>query len=214
MKAVSNRRKIAKTGPDHFPTPRHATEALLHYEKFDHNIWEPAAGRGAISQVLKAHNYHVFSSDLYDYGYGQAGVDFLNPKIGFMDSVICEPPNNIITNPPYNLASEFIAQAYKHANNKVAMLLRLAFLEGAKRYRELFKINPPTRIWVFSKRVSMFPDGDTRQKGGTTAYAWFVWDKKDKSRKTQVSWIDPDYSKTKNKKFIIAYKGEKRVHNN
>ena len=41
--------------------------------------------------------------------------------------------DNIVTNPPYNCAEAFVAQGLKLARRKFALLLRLAFLEGANR---------------------------------------------------------------------------------
>ena len=62
------------------------------------------------------------------------------------------------------------------ASGKVAVLARLALLEGIKR-RELFRSTPLARVWVSSRRVSMPPGGsDIEAKGGSIAYAWFVWD--------------------------------------
>ena len=39
---------------DSYPTPEIATSSLLDVEMFDEQIWEPAAGDGAIAKVLKA----------------------------------------------------------------------------------------------------------------------------------------------------------------
>ena len=59
------------------------------------------------------------------------------------------------------------------------MLLRLAFLEGEWRAEHVFKDFPPTDVWVFSERLSMWweDSGRVGEDGGTTAYAWFIWDK-------------------------------------
>ena len=68
-------------GPDYFPTPAWATHALIDNEKFDGEIWESACGDGAMSTVLEKTGRPVRSTDLFDRGYGDAGVDFLNTKI-------------------------------------------------------------------------------------------------------------------------------------
>ena len=65
-------------GPDFFPTPRWATFALIDNEKFKGDIWECACGDGAMSRVLEETGCSVLSSDLYERGYGETGVDFLN----------------------------------------------------------------------------------------------------------------------------------------
>ncbi len=170
-------------GPDFFPTPRWATFALIDNEKFQGDIWECACGDGAMSEVLEQTGNTVVSSDLYNRGYGEHGVDFVNTKR------VC---NNIITNPPYNCAEEFVSAALKASKNKFALLLRLAFLESAHRAESIFSITPPSRVWVFSERITFYPKGAQRAGSGTTAYAWFVWDKSATGR-TELAWFKPGY---------------------
>ena len=67
--------------------------------------------------------------------------------------------NNIVTNPPYNCAEGFVASDIKHARHKFALLLRLAFLEGANRANTIFTRVPPSRGWVFSERITFYPKG-------------------------------------------------------
>jgi hypothetical protein len=54
--------------------------------------------------------------------------------------------DNIVTNPPYNCAEGFVASGVKLAKRKFALLLRLAFLEGANRAKTIFADNPPSRV--------------------------------------------------------------------
>lgn len=170
-------------GPDFFPTPAWATHALIDNEEFQGNIWESACGNGAMSAVLLNVTGEVRSSDLYDRGYGESGVDFLGTT---------ERADNIITNPPYNAAEGFVKSGVNAANNKFALLLRLAFLEGANRQRTIFSVCPPSRVWVFSERITFYPANAERKGSGTTAYAWFVWDK-DAPGKTELRWFRPGY---------------------
>jgi hypothetical protein len=172
-------------GPDFYPTPAWATHALLDNESFEGNVWECACGNGAMSQIIGAAGYDVYSSDLYDRGYGEAGVDFLEAQKEF---------DNIITNPPFNSAEGFAKTGLKLARNKFALLLRLAFLEGANRANTLFADNPPARVWVFSERITFYPAGAVQQGSGTTAYAWFVWDKSSDGP-TELKWFRPGYKK-------------------
>lgn len=170
-------------GPDFFPTPRWATFALAESEKFSGDIWECACGDGAMSRVFEESGAKVFSSDLYDRGYGESGLDFLSPT---------RTADNIITNPPYNCAEGFVASGVKTANKKFALLLRLAFLEGSNRANTIFAKSPPARVWVFSERITFYPSGVEPKGSGTTAYAWFVWDK-DAPGTTQLKWLKPGY---------------------
>ena len=171
-------------GPDFFPTPGWATHALIDNEDFHGDIWESACGNGAMSQVLETTGRAVISSDLYDRGYGEAGIDFLNGHQRDAD--------NIVTNPPYNAAEGFVQTGLARANKKFALLLRLAFLEGANRQRTIFTKAPPSRVWVFSERITFYPAGAVPKGTGTTAYAWFVWDK-DAPSTTELKWLKPGY---------------------
>lgn len=162
---------------DFYPTPEYATRSLLSIEKFEGSIWECACGDGAISKLLPKEN-KVISSDLVDRGYGEVGIDFLkeNRKV-----------DNIITNPPYKLAQEFIEHSLKCANKKVVMLLKLNFLEGQKRY-DFFKSTPLRSVYVFSKRLS-FDKGNEKGKGsGLLAYAWYIWEQGYKGN-PYIDWI-------------------------
>ena len=177
------KRSADLNGPDYFPTPRWATFALVENEKFLGDVWECACGDGAMSRVLENISSTVFSSDLYDRGYGEIGIDFLSPTRSVA---------NIVTNPPYNCAEGFVASGIKHAEKKFALLLRLAFLEGANRANTIFYKNPPSRVWVFSERITFYPSGIEPKGSGTTAYAWFVWDK-DAPGRTELTWFKPGY---------------------
>jgi hypothetical protein len=150
---------------DFYVTPAHATWSLLRREQFGGTIWEPACGDGAISRVLQAAGYEVLSTDLIDRGYG-AVLDFLTSH---------QVVKNIVSNPPYKLAEAFVRKALESTTYKVAMLLKLTFLESQSRYR-LFQETPPKRVYVFSKRLSLYRGGVENRGGGTTAFAWFVWE--------------------------------------
>lgn len=171
-------------GPDFFPTPAWATHALVDNERFNGEIWESACGDGAMSEVLATTGSPVASSDLYDRGYGDAGVDFLSGHR--------RRAANIVTNPPYNAAEGFVRAGLESADKKFALLLRLAFLEGANRQRTIFTDAPPSRVWVFSERITFYPAGAVQKGTGTTAYAWFVWDK-DAAGGTELRWFKPGY---------------------
>lgn len=170
-------------GPDFYPTPRWATFALIDNEKFKGDIWECACGDGAMSQVLSETGERIISSDLYNRGFGEIGHDFLSTE---------RSSPNIITNPPFNSAEGFVATALRQAQGKFALLLRLAFLEGANRSRTIFHKHPPSRVWVFSERITFYPKGMKVTGSGTTAYAWFVWDK-DHAGPTELAWFKPGY---------------------
>lgn len=177
------RRSADLDGPDFFPTPAWATHALIDNERFEGDIWECACGDGSMSHVLTLTGQSVRSSDLHNRGFGDAGVDFLSAT---------QRADNIVTNPPYNSAEGFVHTGTKLAQRKFALLLRLAFLEGANRANTIFSHVPPSRVWVFSERITFYPAGAEVKGSGTTAYAWFVWDR-DAPSQTELRWLKPGY---------------------
>ena len=157
---------------DYYATEPYATELLLSVETFNNEIWECAVGEGHMADVLKENGYTVLSSDLIDRGYPETEtVDFLNFKGDF--------DGDIITNPPYKYGMEFVEKALDviHEGNKVAMFLKLQFLESQKR-RKLFMKYPPKTVYVSSTRLNCAKNGDfEKYKSSAIAYAWFVWEK-------------------------------------
>lgn len=156
---------------DYYATPGEAVLYLLRLEKFNKKIWEPACGEGHISKVLEYDCYEVRSSDLVDRGYGDGGIDFLS---------INEPwDGDIITNPPYSLASEFLLKSMELISNggKVAMFLKLQFLEGKTR-KKIFQMYPPKIVYVSSSRINCAKNGNfDEDKSSAVAYGWFLWEK-------------------------------------
>jgi hypothetical protein len=165
---------------DFYPTHPGATKALLSVEPFEGPIWEPACGEGDITRVLEEAGHTVISTDLVDRGFGEARRDFL------MEWQPQAP--NIITNPPFKLASEFVEKSLSLTTGKVAMFLRLAFLEGVER-GGIFPSQPLARVWVMSRRVPMWRGEVRNEIGSLMAMAWFVWDHSHSGR-PQLGWLD------------------------
>lgn len=160
-------RPEGRPAADYYPTPEIAVQGLLNKETFDGSIWEPACGQGHISQVLESAGYAVRSTDLNHTGYGDGGVDFLQANL--------LSGKNIVTNPPYKLAQQFVEKAITLRAAKAAFLLKLTFLEGVSR-RGLFFYHPPRWIHVFSRRLKLARDGIPFKNSGMIAFAWFVWE--------------------------------------
>jgi predicted RNA methylase len=169
-----------------YPTPPEATRAFLAAEHIDGSIWEPACGQGAIAIECEAAGYEVAATDLANYGYGEAGVDFLK----------CEVPRakHIVTTPPYGhgLADRFIRQALAltaKTGGKVAMLLNLASLCDPQRHLS-FVARPPVRIYALDECVC-YPNGDPALAGPYTRqhrYCWMVWEQRPKVT-TTFHWL-------------------------
>lgn len=142
-----------------------------------HNdIWEPACGMGHLSKVLEDYCYDVYSTDLIDRGYGIA-----NEHTNFL-SDSCHPKKfngDILTNPPYKFAKEFVETALNRIYDGyyVVMFLKIQFLEGQER-RKLFDKYPPKYVYVNSARQTCYINGDMSKKmSSASCYCWFVWEK-------------------------------------
>lgn len=166
---------------DYYATPPEAVERLLEVEEFYHRILEPCCGEGHISRVLAAHGHEVVSYDLIDRGFGIGGVDFL--KLGAIQGA------DIITNPPYKESTKLVRHALdiQQEGRKVAMLLKIQFLEGLDR-AQLFDDHPPKKIYVFSKRIKCAKNGDFSCGAGTICFAWYIWQKGYKGE-TILKWL-------------------------
>lgn len=162
---------------DFYPTPEYVTRALMDRISFDGTIWECACGDGRMSEVIKQYGFDVYSTDLIDRGYQDAtiGVDFLMEN---------KRMPNIVTNPPFNLAYEFMEQGLKLAQNSLALLLPIRYLTGKKRW-EFFKTTPPKFIIVIPNKVDFVGNGNPVME-----FAWFVWKKVSNDRSTQIFWAD------------------------
>ena len=112
---------------DYYATEPLAVELLLDKEEFSDVITEPCCGEGHISRVLHRRGKDVISYDLIDRGFGTKR-DFFSVQM---------VDGDIITNPPYGQALKFVKHAIKliDGGHKVAMFLRLQFLEGQERGR-------------------------------------------------------------------------------
>ena len=156
---------------DYYATDPIAAVLLLNEEVFNNKIWECACGEGHLSKIFIKKLYNTKSTDIIDRGFGDV-YDFLSIKNNNWDG-------DIITNPPYKFATEFIEKALDiiPTGNKVAMFLKLTFLESKKR-KKLFEKNPPKVIYVSSSRIQCAKNGDFSNIGSSAvAYGWYVWEK-------------------------------------
>lgn len=173
---------------DFYATDPKALELFLDQFYEDHwrlspSVWEPACGNGHLSKVLINRGYNVYSSDIVEREYPCEIVDFLNQE-RFFDG-------DIITNPPYKYAKEFVLKALDSIpeGRKVIMLLKIQFLESKNRYEDLFSKYPPKYVYVFSERIQCQINGDfTRKMSSAMCYCWFVWLKGFRGEPT-IRWI-------------------------
>ena len=183
---ASNHTKDNREKYDYYATEPKCVDDLLNREKFSNKIWECACGEGHLSRrilMLKFKenpNVEVYSSDIIDRGFGGV-MDFLR-----IDNQ--EWNGDIITNPPYKYAKEFVEKSLQiiPTGKKVAMFLKLTFLEGQKR-KQLFLNHPPKNIYVYSKRQECAKNG-VFTGSSAVAYCWYVW-VKGNTKKPIIDWI-------------------------
>lgn len=194
-RAIMADRKDRGDVVDFYPTPPWATRALCEVilPKFIRAVgrqfssaWEPAAGEGHMSEVLREYFGTVFATDKFYAGVSEDQRDFLEPAAPI-------DIDWIITNPPYYAAERFCLRAIEQARVGVAMFTRVQILESIGRYENLFKPHPPTLVAMFSERVPLCkgrwaPDGTT-----ATAYCWLVWVKG--TEPMAPFWIPPNQRK-------------------
>lgn len=188
---ASNHTENEREVDDFYATDPIAIDKLLKVERPNQNIWECACGKGHLSNRLGEKGFTVISSDIVDRGYKAFTYqeDFLTAK---------EAPYSgrfdILTNPPYKNAKEFVLKAldFLRSGCKCYMFLKLTFLEGKARFEQLFKNNPPKAIYVFSERIMCAKNAEFQKMkdggGSCVAYAWFVWEK-GFTGTTSLKWI-------------------------
>jgi len=92
-----------------------------------------------------------------------------------------------ITNPPFSCAYEILIAEMRHSQIsnrpiKLAMLLRLSFLEPTQKRGQLLSMLPPRKVIVLP-RISFTGDGKT----DSVTCAWMIWDKDIKDKGVIVS---------------------------
>jgi hypothetical protein len=167
---ASNHSDYERVERDYYATNPTAIDDLFKVEDFSETIWEPACGEGHLSKKMEDWGKSVYSTDIVDRGFGNDFFDFLKSDRKF--------EGDIITNPPYKYAREFVEKSIELTNCKVAMFLKLTFLEGQSR-KKFFEKYPPSRVWVYSFRQSVARNGEAEMfnKSSAVCYAWFIWEK-------------------------------------
>lgn len=169
---------------DYYATSPISAEWLLKLEPELNNIWECACGEGHLAKVFQNAGKLANATDLIDRGYGIGNVDFLANYPYQWDG-------DIVTNPPYKFAQEFVEKAINIVpkGRKVCMFLKVLFLEGKAR-KKMFKKYPPKTVYVSSSRLHCAINGEFKKHSNTAiAYAWFVWEKGYKGQ-TVIKWFN------------------------
>ena len=177
MLGASNHSEKKRETNDYYATDPKALDIFLKQIdtdgiKLHKDIWECACGEGHLSEELIKHGFNVWSTDLIDRGYGKGNVDFLK-------SIPNEWQGDILTNPPYKFAKEFVEKALEVTRYGcyTVMFLKIQFLEGQARLK-LFKKHPPKFVYVNSARQICSMNGEfEKYNASAICYCWFIWQK-------------------------------------
>lgn len=150
---------------DLYETPEWVTRVLLPHLRPLGCIWEPAAGSGKMVRVLEGiKGTVVCHSDI------ETGTDFFQERFPMGGA------DGIVTNPPYEVATEFVTRSLalmQNAQGVVALLLRTDF-DHAKTRQFLFgTCRPFSKKLVLTKRIKWFEESKGQPSFN---HAWFIWD--------------------------------------
>jgi len=161
---------FARKKNDLYLTPHWCTEVLLRHITFEGLTWEPAAADGGMANILFKKTPTIATD-----------IEPLDKQVKMHDFLTSPGPlrgkfKNIVTNPPYKLAQQFIEQAIaiiEPQKGKVAMLLRNEYDSAAGR-QHLFSGCPAFKLKLVLTRRPKWAPG----KGNSPRhnFAWFLWD--------------------------------------
>jgi tRNA G10 N-methylase Trm11 len=140
------------------------------------SILEPCVGSGAIAEPIKAVGATVTTNDLVaTYGYTPDSTgDFTRKEYR-------RQFDRVVTNPPFRLASAFIAKSLEVAP-EAWMLLRLQFLEGKK--REALLRRHLAEIHVYVSRVNFIAGSSSAM-----CFCWMKFVRDSQGQPPKLFWI-------------------------
>ena len=155
---------------DWYVEPSWTSKRLFEEEVFHGTIWDPACGGGRIIREAQKAGFDTRATDIVDRSPICQEVDNFLSRLDYAE--------NIVSNPPFGIADDFVKHALFLAVNKVAMLLPTKWMNSDTRGRWL-RTTPLYRVWLLTPRPSMPPGAvvatGAKVGGGTVDFAWFVW---------------------------------------
>lgn len=172
-----SRRKL-----DHYPTETTVTHALLARfgNEINGRILEPTAGAGQIARALAGNDRTIFTNDIDPDHKCDFTSDATDPFAfcwGLYGGI-----DWVVTNPPFSLAEDILANAMSNARVGVAFLLRLSYMEPVVS-RAAWLCGYADKM-VYQGALNPRPhfrkgeiNPKTGKKYGTdnVTVAWFVW---------------------------------------
>ena len=190
---ASNHTDKERQNEDFYATDPVATEWLLKLENIHDVVIDNSVGEGDLMFPIIKSGRKVIGFDIVNRFSQHPGFEFRNENwLDFNPDKLLNA--DIIFNPPYKLAQEFVEHSINlvEEGRKVCAFLKLQFLETKKR-KELFEKYPPKIVYVSSSRILCAKNADfkgMKEGGGSAvAYAWYVWEKGYKGE-TLIKWFN------------------------
>ena len=194
---ASNHTDKERQNEDFYATDPVATEWLPKLENIHDVVIDNSVGEGDLMFPIIKSGRKVIGFDIVNRFSQHPGFEFRNENwLDFNPDKLLNA--DIIFNPPYKLAQEFVEHSINlvEEGRKVCAFLKLQFLESKKR-KELFEKYPPKIVYVSSSRILCAKNADftgMREAGGSAvAYAWFIWEKQNVYKEdyiTQIKWFN------------------------
>jgi len=141
-----------------------AIDALIAYAPVGGHIFEPCVGVGHLVEAMKGAGCEYITTN---------DIDLSVAADMHMDAQLCGFQTGIdwvVTNPPFSKAFPILKQMLPLAQEGVALLLRLSFLEPTYERGAWLAAHPPDLLIVLP-RMSFTGDGKT----DSVTCAWMVW---------------------------------------
>lgn len=165
--------RLEREKDEFYPTPPDPVRAILHAERAALSrygqIWEPAAGNGAMVREMERAGHKCFASDLIDRGCGAEIRNFYH-----YDKA---PTPCIVTNPPFaecnwrDGGARFLYHALDTLDIEYMALLLSWSWPGAAGLSEFWSRFPPARTYLMRWKIDFTGQGAPPMLNG-----WFVWD--------------------------------------
>lgn len=160
---------------DWYVEPHECSAALFQLEEFVGTVWDPACGSGRIVEQAQKASLPAFGTDIV------RRSDFCQSQMDFLDRPSTPEFANIVTNPPFSHAEDFVREAIRitPVGGKIAVILPLVWVSGFSSKRDWLPHSPLKTLYPISPRPSM-PPGKVIEAGikagnGTKDFAWLVW---------------------------------------
>ena len=149
-------------------------------------VYEPFAGNGHISNLLKDKGLEVITNDIVERA---IPLDFVQDYFS-KDYKDPEQYDIVVTNPPYKQAQKFVELCLPRLkkSDKLVVLLRLDFLTSQARGKFFTEVGQLKEVHIYSYRIKCLKEGIDDGASSAVNYAIFVWEAGYKGSPT-ISWI-------------------------